>query len=948
MVEMSTAVERTNDIPGPHKNSCENIKDLKDTDPVITNGSGTENSEPITPPQLPTVQYSREDMLVLERADLALLRPECLDTIFDREGRWDPMAWHCGQPTGEAETPPVGTLEFRKRTRSNAADKDVDVILSPQRMSFGNGCAGSKVPPTSDNSNSNTKRLNGLLPKTKFDKNSERTRDPDREKHLQKMNGNSVNREQIRKAIRDLHENRDRNKDGSAPTKEEEEMWLRNSDYSSEFRPEYNKTYKDTKYNNSSSNGMFDRTSKRNWNPRRNSERSVDDEPEWFTSGPTSRLDTIELKGFEDDDKLHSTEAAQNKDDSSSKGRDDELAMDPLGNPEMTSTSNQYANESNYSTGLQEDWDPTHPKFNVDALLDPDAFVEGGKDLLEAEKSINMPNPRGVPMPLEFWSGTHNTSSPKEFQGAPGQPRQESNSPSHPTKEGPGYITGMKYPDPRSRAEPNAMGIHPGHHGSAPPTGHPMFDARNGRTMEDDPIIRQLLQNNEKPPNLKPGVEMLMRPDLLAHAQNLPRNVRDMLLQRSQSEHLPPPGPMLPHPGPVHTPRHPIPEHIMRDPRLIDPRVVDPRFNLPSPIQQHFGKQGPMGPNPRNGQDLLSAVKNDPAQLDKVIHCLQNTLKLGNAPPESKPTMHALLRDMEKAKSEHIQKLHRLQLLASAQHQLQKHPDQISKVNAKRHSYDLPQPSQQQLIQALHLQNLHDKTLALKQLLRMPEQGPPLMTAPARMAPVPHKVAGPAFVRPRITGEESIPTRITGHHGDHRMMMGNKLPHGFPMAFTPTSVMIKSSESRNFGHGKMEGDLDHNINLTPSHVQPSPQGPHPGHHPRMQYRPQDGHGMPNGRRSPRFDDVPKPVPTIETSRGGVPKLHFPPSAFSAPMKGMPPPPPNFMMHQALAKGIPPSPHGAHIPNQLLMQELMHSNKPSPSFNHPIPPGSIPNSNAPTF
>ena len=38
---------------------------------------------------------------------------------------------------------------------------------------------------------------------------------------------------------------------------------------------------------------------RRNWNPRRNSERSLDDEPEWFTEGPTSRLDTIELKGFE-------------------------------------------------------------------------------------------------------------------------------------------------------------------------------------------------------------------------------------------------------------------------------------------------------------------------------------------------------------------------------------------------------------------------------------------------------------------------------------------------------------------------------------------------------------------------------------------------------------------------------------------------------------------------
>ena len=139
------------------------------------------------------------------------------------------MAWHSGHAQSEAEPVAVGTLEFRKRTRSNAADtKDVEVILSPQRMSFGNGCAGSKVPPPidpanpSNNNNStttnNNKRLNGLLPKNKFDKSSERSRDPDREKHLQKINGNySGNREQIRKAIRDLHENREKNRD--PPTK---------------------------------------------------------------------------------------------------------------------------------------------------------------------------------------------------------------------------------------------------------------------------------------------------------------------------------------------------------------------------------------------------------------------------------------------------------------------------------------------------------------------------------------------------------------------------------------------------------------------------------------------------------------------------------------------------------------------------------------------------------
>ena len=44
-------------------------------------------------------------------------------------------------------------------------------------------------------------------------------------------------------------------------------------------------------------------------------------------------------------------------------------------------------------------------------------------------------------------------------------------------------------------------------------------------------------------------------------------------------------------------------------------------------------------PPPRNGQELLKAVKNDPAQLDKVISCLHNALKLGTAPPESQPTV---------------------------------------------------------------------------------------------------------------------------------------------------------------------------------------------------------------------------------------------------------------------------------------------------------------------
>ena len=124
------------------------------------------------------------------------------------------MAWHAGKPSSDLESVPVGTLEFRKRTRSNAGDsaKEVEVVLSPQRMSFTGGCAGAKFPPSTAPSTIETRRTNGI--KSKYDKSEARIRDPEREKHLQKVNGNySGNREQIRKAIRDLHENRDRQKE---------------------------------------------------------------------------------------------------------------------------------------------------------------------------------------------------------------------------------------------------------------------------------------------------------------------------------------------------------------------------------------------------------------------------------------------------------------------------------------------------------------------------------------------------------------------------------------------------------------------------------------------------------------------------------------------------------------------------------------------------------------
>lgn len=830
---------------------------------VDSNSSKTFNGksrEEVGKVELSRVKYTREELLVLEKTDLALLRPDCLDIQFDREGRWDPMAWHMGMSQAQLETAPVGTLEFRKRSRSksNADAKDVEVILSPQRMSFGSGCAGLAAvhsKPGTTQPPAKPKVTPGTEP---------RARDPEREKHIQQSresNGYSGNREQIRKAIRDLHENRDRVKDEGPQNDRVNEQWTAPPDLPP--KPNYNK---------------------KNWNSRRQSERSVDDEPEWFTAGPTSRLDTIELKGFEDDDKLHSKEAGESKEsdedkNDNTKGREEELAMDPLGNPEIT-RSNQQISETNDSmygkTGLPEDWDPTSNKFNVNAFFNSSGeFIESGKDLLEGDNNgggesrlfsnwtkSSSPKDGSVPFaPADVHFGENPATSSlkamlglREDQIIPGTPPE-------PTRPNHG---GM----PKS---PNNM--HPGFPTNGPSTAPPYFD--------NNAVIRHLLQGPPRDARqfVRPG-EAMMRPDLVPNGANIPPGLREAFLQRSQSEHHQqhsvPPG-MLPHPGHIIRPGDPL----FRDPRLVDPRLVDPRLIRPehplhSPTQQSPFRTGPpQAPSAggRAGSELLKAVKNDPVQLEKLIAQLQSTLQRGNVPPETQATMSALLREMEKAKHEHLReaaKMKTLQFLAESQHAAQR------------------KKQQEQII--------HDKTQELKALLQLPGgvMSSPILTAPARIAPGPPSERD---MRP-----ENIPTRITSHQD--RLKNSRNV---FPMAFTPTSVMRKLSEDRHY--------------MRPEDYEQLQRGRHnPAVHNNL---PDPGR---SDRHSPYHEDYPKPVPTIDTNRV---KMNMP---FPANVKGLPAALLNMLPQVPNKAGAVP--HSPNMHSQLLMQELMHKGYP---LQQPPPP-----------
>ncbi|KAM7422685.1 hypothetical protein PAMA_010637 [Pampus argenteus] len=207
-------------------------------------------------------RYTKEELLHIKELPISNERPECLSDKYDSDGVWDPEKWHASlYPPSERNSPVDGfkkdyvddRIPLKRRIpdpRERLKEDDLDVILSPQRRSFGGGCQGNAAPalhtrrPISplENKENETLRLGG--PRRFGSGRIIAARPFERESRVEKE----------RERERDFKDKR--------------------------FRRDFG--------------------DKRVFTERKRNDSYAEEEPEWFSGGPTSQSETIELIGFDD------------------------------------------------------------------------------------------------------------------------------------------------------------------------------------------------------------------------------------------------------------------------------------------------------------------------------------------------------------------------------------------------------------------------------------------------------------------------------------------------------------------------------------------------------------------------------------------------------------------------------------------------------------------------
>ncbi|KAI4892750.1 hypothetical protein NFI96_032311 [Prochilodus magdalenae] len=206
-------------------------------------------------------RYTKEELLEIKELPISNERPECLSEKYDSDGVWDPEKWHASLYPSERNSPVEGYkrdyVEDRGPLKRRIADPrerlkedDLEVVLSPQRRSFGGGC---QVAPSAlvrrpisplENKENESLRLGGtrrigsgrIMATRVFERDAR------------------VDKERERERERDFKDKR--------------------------FRRDFG--------------------DKRVFSERRRNDSYVEEEPEWFSGGPTSQSETIELIGFDD------------------------------------------------------------------------------------------------------------------------------------------------------------------------------------------------------------------------------------------------------------------------------------------------------------------------------------------------------------------------------------------------------------------------------------------------------------------------------------------------------------------------------------------------------------------------------------------------------------------------------------------------------------------------
>ncbi|XP_061544411.1 LOW QUALITY PROTEIN: eukaryotic translation initiation factor 4E transporter [Phycodurus eques] len=208
-------------------------------------------------------RYTKEELLDIKELPISNERPDCLSEKYDSDGVWDPEKWHASlYPTSGRNSPLEGfkkeyledRVPLKRRIpdpRERLKEDDLDVILSPQRRSFGGGCQGNAAPT-----------LHSSRPISPLENKENET--------LQLGGTRRIGSGRIITA---------RAFEREARLEKERERDVRN--------------FKDKRFRR-------DFGDKRVFSERRRNDSYAEEEPEWFSGGPTSQSETIELIGFDD------------------------------------------------------------------------------------------------------------------------------------------------------------------------------------------------------------------------------------------------------------------------------------------------------------------------------------------------------------------------------------------------------------------------------------------------------------------------------------------------------------------------------------------------------------------------------------------------------------------------------------------------------------------------
>ncbi|XP_076870590.1 eukaryotic translation initiation factor 4E transporter isoform X2 [Brachyhypopomus gauderio] len=217
------------------------------------NGENTPKNSVVTS----AYRYTKEELLEIKQLPISNERPECLSEKYDSDGVWDPEKWHASLYPSECNSPvegykrdyPEDRAPLKRRIadpRERLKEDDLEVVLSPQRRSFGSGC---QVAPAAL-----TRRPISPL--------------ENKENESLRLGGTR--------------------RIGSGRI-----MATRGFERDARVEKERERDFKDKRFRR-------DFGDKKVFNERRRNDSYVEEEPEWFSAGPTSQSETIELIGFDE------------------------------------------------------------------------------------------------------------------------------------------------------------------------------------------------------------------------------------------------------------------------------------------------------------------------------------------------------------------------------------------------------------------------------------------------------------------------------------------------------------------------------------------------------------------------------------------------------------------------------------------------------------------------